>query len=77
MTCQNVTKGIYTVPSRTSLPGGSLTHSGMWKIRFGLHQTIGSDALHHVEHPRSVHAWLSGGMSAVASSANRTVRPPQ
>ena len=43
VTCQNVTNGIQTMPSSTSLPGGSLIQSGWLKMRCGLHHTIGSD----------------------------------
>ena len=41
--CQKVRNGIQTMPLSTSRPGGSLIQSGLWRIRCGLHQTIGSD----------------------------------
>ena len=75
VTCQKVTKGSQNMLPSTSLPGGSLIQSGSLKTRCGLHQTIGSDGCIMYTTRLAGQGWPSGGMSAVASSANRTIRP--
>ena len=44
VTCQKVTNGSQVMLCETSLPRVPVSQSGWERIRFGDHQTIGSDA---------------------------------
>ena len=75
VTCQKVTKGSQNMVLSTSVPGDSLIQSGSLKIRWGLHQTMGSDGCSMYRTRLPSHGWPGGGICFVGSFANRTIRP--